>query len=211
MSTMKLFQAQPNGLPVITMRDLRGGDHRRMAIIASDYLYHDPVTLDVYLIPVGYITDFASIPRPASLLLPSFGLWTEGAVVHDFLYAVGEAGGRKTADRILHTAIREQGVGRLTAAAMHFAVKLFGGRAYGREAEWSDRFGDPASGQPAPPPFARPATAAVARGIPAADFDRPDVRGRILQDYWSRPEPAATDGKGRDDEPGQQGASGRPA
>lgn len=187
MAQMKLFQAQPNGLPVIIMRDLRGADNRRMAIVAGDYLYHDPLTLHVYLVPVGYITDFASIPRPASLLLPPFGLWTEGAVVHDFLYAVGETGARKAADRILHTAIREQGVGRITAAAIHAAVKLFGERAYGREAEWSGRFGDPRSGEPAPPPFSRPATAVVAKGVPATDFERPEVRRRILEDYWSRP------------------------
>lgn len=184
---MKLFQAQPNGLPVVITRDLRGPENRRMAIVASDYLYHDPVTLTVYLVPAGYITDFASIPRPASLLLPPFGLWAEGAVVHDFLYAVGEAGGRNTADRVFHTAIQEQGVGRVTAAAIHWAVKLFGGGAYGRDTEWSDRFGDPASGQSAPPPFPRPATAEVAKGIAAADFERPEVRGRILEDYWSRP------------------------
>lgn len=191
MAPMKLFQAQPNGLPVVIMRDARGADDRRMAIVAGDYLYHDPLTLDVYLVPVGYISDFASIPRPASLMLPPFGLWTEGAVVHDFLYAVGEKDGRQAADRILHTAIREQGVGRLTAAAIHLAVKLFGARAYGREAEWSERFGDPRSGGAAPPPFARPATAIVTTGVSAAQFERPDIRQRILEDYWSRPATAA--------------------
>lgn len=186
MVTFKILQAQPNGLHVIITRDLRGPENRRMAIVASDYLYHDPATLDVYLVPTGYITDFASIPWPASLLLPPFGLWTEGSVVHDFLYAVGEKRGRPIADRILHTAIREQGVGGITAGAIHIAVNLFGGRAYGRKAEWSDRFGDPASGQSAPPPFARPASAVVARGVAAADFDRPGTRQRILEDYWSR-------------------------
>lgn len=186
MTAMKFFQAQPNGLLVNITRDLRGSENRRMAIVAGDYLYHDPVTLGVYLVPVGYITDFASIPWPASLLLPPFGLWTEGSVVHDFLYAVGEKGGRDIADRILYTAIREQGVGRITAVAIHIAVKLFGGRAYGREAEWSDRFGDPASGQAAPPPFARPASAVVAKDVSAAAFERPETRQRILDDYRSQ-------------------------
>ena len=186
MVTFKILQAQPNGLPVIITRDLRGPENRRMAIVASDYLYHDPATLDVYLVPAGYITDFASIPWPASLLLPPFGLWTEGSVVHDLLYAVGEKGCRDIADRILHTAIREQGVSRVTAGAILIAVKLFGGRAYGREAEWSDRFGDPASGQAAPPPFARPASAVVAKGVSADEFERPGTRQRILDDYGSQ-------------------------
>ncbi|WP_332658739.1 DUF1353 domain-containing protein [Brevundimonas sp.] len=161
-----------------------------MAIVASDYLYHDPATLCVYLVPSGYITDFASIPWPASMLLPPFGLWTEGSVVHDFLYAVGESGARQIADRILHTAIREQGVGGITAGVIHLAVKVFGGRAYGAKEEWSDRFGDLASGQSAPPPFARPASAVVARGVSAADFEQPGTRQRILEDYWSRPSTA---------------------
>lgn len=37
-------------------------------------------------IPEGFITDFASVPRPFWGILPPDGEYTQAAVVHDFLY-----------------------------------------------------------------------------------------------------------------------------
>jgi len=36
-------------------------------------------------LPVGFVTDFASIPRPLWILLPKWGRYGNAAVVHDFL------------------------------------------------------------------------------------------------------------------------------
>lgn len=36
-------------------------------------------------IPAGYVTDFASVPRAFSWLIPAFGIYTRAAIVHDFL------------------------------------------------------------------------------------------------------------------------------
>ena len=177
---MKMFASQANGLKLVIMRDKRGGEGRRMAILLEDYLYHDPETRDVYLVPRGYVTDFASIPFPASAVLPSFGLWTEAAVVHDYLYAVGQSGKRKLADRIFRTAMEEQGVGPIVRELIYRPVRLFAGAAYGREGEWTRRFGDPEQGISADPPFPRPATAVVATGIDALAFEDAGVRAEIL-------------------------------
>lgn len=41
-------------------------------------------------IPEGFVTDFASIPRPLKVLWPSpGGPWDKPAVVHDFIYRFG--------------------------------------------------------------------------------------------------------------------------
>jgi hypothetical protein len=38
-----------------------------------------------YTVPVGYVTDFASVPRPLWILFPQSGRWDTAAVVHDWL------------------------------------------------------------------------------------------------------------------------------
>lgn len=36
-------------------------------------------------VPAGYVTDFASVPRMFSWLIPAFGIYTRAAIVHDYL------------------------------------------------------------------------------------------------------------------------------
>jgi len=38
-----------------------------------------------YTVPVGYVTDFASVPRLMWTLFPQSGRWDQAAVVHDWL------------------------------------------------------------------------------------------------------------------------------
>jgi len=38
------------------------------------------------VVPRGFITDFASIPWPASMLIPKSGRYNQAAVLHDWLY-----------------------------------------------------------------------------------------------------------------------------
>jgi Protein of unknown function (DUF1353) len=40
---------------------------------------------DVFTVPVGYVTDFASVPRPLHWLISPYGAYTRAAVVHDYL------------------------------------------------------------------------------------------------------------------------------
>src|SRR5690348_11529740 len=42
---------------------------------------HKPVK-----VPIGFVTDFASIPRVFWTMLPKDGLYTYPAIIHDFLY-----------------------------------------------------------------------------------------------------------------------------
>jgi hypothetical protein len=149
-----IMQAQKEGLLLVLTRD---GDREglRIAVVAEDWFYCDPDTRRLYLVPAGYKTDFASIPPIARPFLGQFGRWAEAAVVHDYLYALGERGFRNEADRIFATAMKEQDVGPITRRIMYLAVKWFGHKAYDREHKnWKEYFVDPRTGlhdNPLPP------------------------------------------------------------
>lgn len=40
---------------------------------------------ECFLVPTGSVTDFASVPRPLTWLVPTYGRYTRCAVLHDFL------------------------------------------------------------------------------------------------------------------------------
>lgn len=40
---------------------------------------------DTFIVPAGYVTDFASVPRPVVWLIPRFGRYTLAAILHDYL------------------------------------------------------------------------------------------------------------------------------
>jgi hypothetical protein len=141
--------------------DLSGRrEGRRIAVLIDDWLYCYPETGDVFLVPRGYETDFASIPPSSRWLIEPFGNHAEAAVVHDWLYAVGEEGKREEADKVFRYAMKEQGVNLVKRNTMFAAVRAGGGNAYGQDKEW--RFKDPATFQLADAPFEKPAKAAVA-------------------------------------------------
>lgn len=93
-------------------------------------------------VPTGFVSDFASMPWIVRRTLPSFGPWARAAVLHDYLYLTkGEQGKwtRAQADDMLLAAMqataldREDGQpSRLTRAAIHRAVRAFGGGGWGR-------------------------------------------------------------------------------
>jgi hypothetical protein len=62
------------------------------------------------VVPEGFVTDFASIPRLFWSIAPPYGWYAEAAVVHDLLYSLGGvySGVRYTryqCDRVLLTAM----------------------------------------------------------------------------------------------------------
>jgi hypothetical protein len=77
-------------------------------------------------VPVGFITDFASIPAPFWPLLPPDGEYTYAAVVHDYLYW-DQGRPREEADEILKFGMEDLGVPRWKIEAIYGAVRVFGG------------------------------------------------------------------------------------
>lgn len=78
------------------------------------------------VIPAGFVTDFASIPRGLWNLLPPTGRYGKAAVVHDFMYR-RTRWNRAVCDRVFLEAMNVLGVGWLTRYAIYAAVRVFGG------------------------------------------------------------------------------------
>lgn len=83
----------------------------------------------VVTVPVGFVTNFASVPRVLWAILPPTGEYGKAAVIHDFLYC-RRALTRTLCDAIFYEAMRALGVGWLRRSLMYAAVRLFGGPAW---------------------------------------------------------------------------------
>jgi hypothetical protein len=77
-------------------------------------------------VPVGFITDFASVPAPFWPLLPPDGEYTYPAIVHDYLYW-DQGRPREEADEILKLGMQDLRVPRWKIEAIYGAVRVFGG------------------------------------------------------------------------------------
>lgn len=84
-------------------------------------------------VKVGFVTDFASIPRFARIIIPKLGKYTKASVIHDFLYQRGsipdspkDSNPRKTADVIFRDGMRDLGVVKWKRWVMWAAVRVGG-------------------------------------------------------------------------------------
>jgi hypothetical protein len=96
---------------------------------------------NVITVPAGFVTDLASIPRWAWILMPPDGPWVKAAIIHDYLYATGGTGQwkshptsiapprsytRREADQILREAMENRGVGAFKRTIIYLAVRIGG-------------------------------------------------------------------------------------
>ncbi len=66
-----------------------------------------------FVVPAGFRTDFATVPRLVAWLVPRFGTFTLAAILHDWLCSEGIRSGAVTsrqADGIFRRVMRESGV-----------------------------------------------------------------------------------------------------
>jgi hypothetical protein len=66
-----------------------------------------------FTIPAGYETDFASVPRIAVWLIPTYGVYTRAAILHDWLITDAQPAGLITSvdtDGMFRRVMRELGV-----------------------------------------------------------------------------------------------------
>jgi hypothetical protein len=78
---------------------------------------------ETFEVPVGFTTDFASVPDVFTWLVPRYGAYTKAAVLHDFLCS-GTVVSRRDADGIFRRCLRELGVSLLRRWMMWAAVRL---------------------------------------------------------------------------------------
>lgn len=77
------------------------------------------------IVPKGFETDFASVPRLFWTLIPPDGTYTQAAVLHDFLY-FKKLYVRKRCDEIFLEAMKVLKVNWFKRRIMYWAVRAFG-------------------------------------------------------------------------------------
>ena len=83
-----------------------------------------------YEVPVGFMTDFASIPRPLQSLFSQLDLHVEAAVGHDYLYRE-KVVDRKLADQVFLAAMQKVQVPVIKRGLMYAGVRVGAAWAYG--------------------------------------------------------------------------------
>ena len=85
----------------------------------------------IIVIPQGFKTDLASVPRLPLLWLLAGGTGASAAVVHDYLYGRAVVS-RPIADDVFFEIMEETRLPLWRCWLMFAAVRIFGGPAYGR-------------------------------------------------------------------------------
>lgn len=88
-------------------------------------IYSSDKLLNVIVVPAGFITDFASVPRLPFAYMLTGGKANAAAVVHDWLYST-QTVDRATADAVFREAIGAAGHSGFTAWLMWLGVRLGG-------------------------------------------------------------------------------------
>jgi hypothetical protein len=98
-------------------------------IDANTWLVLEPVIYQgnkrTFTVPPGFETDFASVPKVFTWLIPRYGVYTKAAILHDYLCATKPVN-RSDADGIFRRAMRELGVSFLRRWIMWAAVRAGG-------------------------------------------------------------------------------------
>lgn len=112
----------------ITDRKKRG---RVVARLLRGFSYWDRGG-NVYTVPAGFETDFASTPRWLWPIAPPLGRYAKAAVLHDYLY-VFQSTDRRTADRLLREGSALLGVPAHVRWLLWAAVRAFGSTGWRRD------------------------------------------------------------------------------
>jgi len=102
---------------------------------ASHFVLEEPLVVlvgegtDSLVVPKGFVTDFASIPRRLRGFISKLGPHLCPAIVHDYLYWQ-QTCTRADTDGIFLEMMEDMGVPWLTRRFMHWSVRRFGGSAW---------------------------------------------------------------------------------
>lgn len=90
--------------------------------------------LKAFRVPKGFVTDFASVPRPFWSIFPPDGKYAYAAVLHDWLYWTQDQS-KEAADMIFRSAMDDLTITDSQAKVLYQAVNIFGGSAWRKNAE----------------------------------------------------------------------------
>lgn len=90
-----------------------------------DEEYRTEVLGETIVIPQGFVSDLASVPRILWLFISPFGRYTEASVVHDYLYLESDLP-RKKCDEIFYVLMLRNRTNPLTARVFYKTVRFLG-------------------------------------------------------------------------------------
>lgn len=86
------------------------------------------------VVPMGFKTDFASVPKWLWSIFPPTGYYQRAALLHDYCYMMSMfpnkrvCATRRAADAMFRRQMKRDGVGWRTRYTLWLAVRLFGGQ-----------------------------------------------------------------------------------
>jgi len=89
----------------------------------KDLIYHTEAGVR-YIVPRGYTTDLASIPRLIWAFWPSYGRYTSAACLHDYFCGVDWIS-RKAGDLIFLEAMKHSNVPKWKRRVIYWAVRAY--------------------------------------------------------------------------------------
>jgi hypothetical protein len=125
-ATAAVAEARQQPIDPVDFRPFVDGGHW---IVRQPLVYRIGVSTEQITVPVGFVTDFASIPQALQSIIKQHGLYILPAVVHDYLYW-DQSCTRKQADQIFLLAMIENKVGAIHRSAIHSAVAAAGSFAW---------------------------------------------------------------------------------
>ena len=97
--------------------------------LESPLVYYRGGGAEIIVVPSGFVTDFASVPRIAWALVPHEGKYDSAACLHDYLYRTHRYS-QRVCDALLQEAMRSSGVPAWQVFVIYWGVHLFGHWAY---------------------------------------------------------------------------------
>lgn len=96
--------------------------------VESGFEYHvgEYPSEEIIIVPTGFITDFASIPRFVWPIICPFGKHGKAAVIHDYCYRTLLYDKRKKADDIFLEGMIVLNVNPIKRSLIYFFVRVFG-------------------------------------------------------------------------------------
>lgn len=105
-----------------------------------DYTYktcediHFKVNQEDFIIPKGFVTDLASIPKPFWIVVsPAHSALMRASIVHDWFYKETCDFNRINTDLIFYHMLINEGLSIWESSIFYYAVRLFGAESYTEE------------------------------------------------------------------------------
>lgn len=98
----------------------------RFEVYENPFEYHT-INNEIISVPVGFKTDFASVPWFFRRVIPATGRYNEATVIHDYLCYLSNKlqYNRRKADRIFYEAMADLEVNKLKSLVIYFGVRAY--------------------------------------------------------------------------------------